>query len=82
MPRYYFHLRDRADQLRDEEGMALPDAEAAWYQAVRAARELVKADIHLGCSYEHKLVEIVDEEGLRVDTLPLQAIADYSLFAS
>ena len=82
MPRYYFHLRDRADRLTDEEGIALPDAEAAWYQAVRNARELVKADLHLGCPYEHKLVEIVDEEGDPVDTLPLQDIATYSLFAS
>ena len=82
MPRYYFHLRDRADRLRDEEGMALPDAEAAWYQAVRSARELVKADVHLGCAFEHKLVEIVDEEGDPVDTLPLKAIAEYSLWAS
>ena len=40
MPRYYFHVARDGGRLQDEEGLALPDAEAAWYQAVRSAREL------------------------------------------
>ncbi|MEA3062604.1 MAG: hypothetical protein QOJ94_2385, partial [Sphingomonadales bacterium] len=40
MPRFYFHLHGRQDHLTDEQGLVLPDAEAAWYQAVRSAREI------------------------------------------
>jgi hypothetical protein len=79
MPRYYFHLTSRGDRLRDEEGLPLPDGEAAWYQAVRSARELLRADLHLGCSWEDQAVEIEDERGRQVDRLPLADIVRYTI---
>jgi hypothetical protein len=79
MPRYYFHLQTRGDRLRDEQGLALPDAEAAWYQAVRSARDFLHADLELGCSFEGQIVEIEDELGAPVAELPLCEIASYAL---
>lgn len=79
MPRYYFHLRRDGGQLLDEEGLKLPDAEAAWYQAVRSARDLIRAELTLGGRWDHQAIEIVDECGAPVDRLPLADIARYTL---
>jgi hypothetical protein len=78
MPRYFFHLEDDRTQLKDEEGMALPDAEAAWYQAVRSARDLIKADLHLGSSWRGRRLEIEDDQGLPVDQVRFEEVANYA----
>jgi hypothetical protein len=78
MPRFYFHFESRGVRVRDEVGTALPDAEAAWYQAVRNARDLIRAEASIGCSWEQQAVEIVDDEGARVDRVPLQEIASFA----
>jgi hypothetical protein len=79
MPRYYFHLHDHGSKLGDEQGMALPDAEAAWYQAIRSARELIKADLRLGCSWDAQTMEIEDDQGTAVCQVPLQEVARFSV---
>ena len=79
MPRYYFHLSGERQKLRDEEGLMLPDSEAAWYQAVRSAREVIRADLHLGCRFEGGVIEIADERGAPLDHLPLTDIARYAM---
>lgn len=79
MPRFFFHLDDAGYQLKDEEGMALPDAEAAWYQAVRSARELIRADLHLGSSWRGRRVEIEDEQGFPVHQVRFEEVANFAL---
>ena len=79
MPRYYFHIARDGGRLHDEEGLALPDAEAAWYQAVRSARELIRADVALGTRWDHQVIEIVEEGGMPVDRVPLADIVHYAL---
>jgi hypothetical protein len=79
MPRYYFHLARDGGRLQDEEGLALPDAEAAWYQAVRSARELIRAELTLGGCWDHQTIEIVDEGGAPVDRLALADIVHYAI---
>ena len=79
MPRYYFHLHGRAARLKDEEGMRLPDAEAAWFQAVRSGREIIRAERRLGFGWDDQAIEIADQEGLPVDQLPLAEIARFAL---
>jgi hypothetical protein len=78
MPRYYFHLRAREDRLHDEEGVVLPDVEAAWFQAVRSARDLIRADLYLGCGFEEQIIEIADEGGAAVQQIALNEIATYA----
>jgi len=78
VPRYYFHVHGRRDRLTDEQGLVLPDAEAAWYQAVRSAREIIRGDLHLGCRFEEQVIEIADERGAPVDHIPLLEIARYA----
>jgi hypothetical protein len=79
MPRYFFHLAGEGGRLQDEEGLKLPDAEAAWYQAVRSARELVRAELALGGRWDHQAIEIVDEGGAPVDRVALADIVHYAL---
>ena len=79
MPRYYFHLSAPNSKVTDDEGLVLPDAEAAWYQAVRSAREMLRAELHRGTSWEGQAIEIADDGGVPVDRVPLAAIADYAL---
>ena len=79
MPRYYFHVAREGGRLQDEEGLRLPDAEAAWYQAVRSARELVRAELALGGHWDHQAIEIVDDGGTPVDRLALADIVHYAL---
>ena len=79
MPSYFFHLHGPEARLRDEEGLILPDPEAAWYQAVRSARELIRAELHLGTSWYGQAIEIADDAGDRVDSVPLEEIARYAI---
>lgn len=79
MPRYYFHVHGRGEQLKDDTGVVLPDAEAAWYQAVRSAREIIRADLQIGCDYEDQLIEIADDRGRPVQQVPLSEIARYAM---
>jgi hypothetical protein len=79
VPHYFFHLRGRDSVLRDEAGLKLPDPEAAWYQAVRAARELLHAEILIGSSWQDQAIEIADAQGSLVDWIPLSAIVRYTI---
>lgn len=79
MPHYFFHLAREGGRLEDEQGLKLPDAEAAWYQAVRSARELIRAELTLGGRWDHQSIEIVDEVGAPVDRLALADIVHYAL---
>ncbi|HEY0412011.1 MAG TPA: hypothetical protein VGD66_02570 [Allosphingosinicella sp.] len=79
MPRYYFHVRGPGERLTDDSGVVLPDSEAAWYQAVRSAREIIRANVHLGCPFDDHMIEIVDDRGAPVEHIPLADVARYAL---
>ena len=78
MPRFYFHFDAAGNRVRDELGLALPDSEAAWYQAVRSARALLEAEAMIGCTFDGRAVEIEDDRGIRVDRIPLAEIANFA----
>ena len=40
MARYYFHIKDGAELIKDQEGTELPTPDAARRQALKSAREL------------------------------------------
>ncbi|HEY7808868.1 MAG TPA: hypothetical protein VIA98_00640 [Allosphingosinicella sp.] len=78
MPHFFFHFESRGVRVRDEVGLRLPDAEAAWYQAVRSARDLIRAEESMGCSWEEQAVQIEDIRGTPVDRVPLIEIARFA----
>jgi hypothetical protein len=68
MPRFYFHVYNHIVAM-DEEGLDLPDVEAAREQALESARELVCEDIHKGqLNLDHR-IEVEDAAGKKVLTI-------------
>ena len=76
MPHFYFHLQHGQARVEDARGVVLPDAEAAWYQAYRSARDLLAADGRDRRQWGGHSLEVVDERGARVWTMPLQEIVE------
>jgi hypothetical protein len=68
MPRFYFHVYNDVIAI-DEEGLELPDLEAAREQAMDSARELVCESIHKGhLNLDHR-IEVDDEHHRRLMTI-------------
>ena len=76
MPHFFFHLQNAKGRLEDRRGVSLPDAEAAWYQAYRSARDLLAADGRDRRQWGEHSVEVEDERGSHVWTMPLAEIVE------
>ena len=63
MPRYYFHVSLPDTLIEDPDGQELPDADAAWETARRAARELMRADLGRPINWFACHIEVTDEAG-------------------
>jgi hypothetical protein len=63
VPRYFFHIRDRELLISDEEGIELPDAEAARNEAERAVVDSLKDALLTGDDILHQVVEVTDADG-------------------
>jgi hypothetical protein len=66
MPRYFFNIRDGYDVDEDDEGIELPDIEAARAEALATVEEL-RDELADAANIE---LEIVDESGRRLLTVP------------
>jgi hypothetical protein len=66
MPRYFFNIRDGYDVDEDDEGIELPDLEAARAEALATVEELREELADAG----NIELEIVDETGRRLLTVP------------
>ncbi|WP_041604926.1 DUF6894 family protein [Tistrella mobilis] len=64
MPRFYFDVRDRRSSTIDDDGVDMPDAEAACAQAAVAAAEMLKSLVP--CDATELFVAVRDERGQRV----------------
>jgi hypothetical protein len=69
MPRFFFHIHDDAVVI-DEDGIDLADAEAARAAATAGARALMCDQMKAGRLTLHHRIEVVDEAGATVLTLP------------
>jgi hypothetical protein len=65
MPRFFFHVFDDL-ACTDDDGLVLPDAAAAWQEAIKSARALASEQIAHGCLTLSHRIEIEDERGRRV----------------
>ena len=71
MPRYYFHLTDGEQVLDNHQGLDLPGEAAARDDALALARDLKRGNVMPGWDWEGWFVSIVDEEGHKIDELPI-----------
>jgi len=79
MPRFFFHFEDSHKRYRDDEGVLLPDAEAAWYQAVRSAREVILCRRVPPGSRPFEQVYIEDEQGKSVTAVPFDELVGIAI---
>jgi hypothetical protein len=69
MPRFFFHIFDDI-VLTDDEGIELPDADTAKREALAAARAMICDQVRKGRLVLGHRVEVDDEQGRRVLSLP------------
>jgi hypothetical protein len=67
MPRFYFNVRDGRDLDEDDEGVELPDVEAARAEALATVEELRD---ELGRDAAGIELELTDDAGRRLLTIP------------
>jgi hypothetical protein len=74
MARYHFHLHECGTVIPDEEGLERPDLESVRQEALVSARELVANELRQGkvCLSCH--IEVQDEAGQGVLTLPFKKL--------
>jgi hypothetical protein len=76
VPRYYFHIRDGKNLIRDEEGTDLPGPEAAHAEAMASARDLALDEIRSQHRVDGRTIEIVSEFGDTIETLAVRESVD------
>ena len=68
MSRYFFHVHDDVE-ASDQEGLELPSAEAAKWEALRGARDIASAQVLEGRLNLSHRVDVIDEGGTVVATV-------------
>jgi len=76
MPRFYFHVCNGTGFVEDEEGRELPDLEAAREAAIKAARDIMAADVQRGMLDLSSFIEIEDPAHQLVHTLGFAEAVD------
>ena len=72
MPRFFLHYREPDDLIADEEGLELPDLNAARREAARAGRDILAEKVQLQQELNHDAIEIADESGRVLETIALK----------
>jgi hypothetical protein len=72
MPRYYLHIRTADGMLLDEEGIDLPDLNAARELALASARDLLGDAIKAGKGVVAESIVVADADGHELVIVPLE----------
>ncbi len=76
MPRYYFHLTDGKQVLKTGKGLDVLGNAAAREEATILARKLQHGEIMPGRNWEGWFVQIVDQHGHQIDTVPIDVVPE------
>ena len=77
MPRYFFHIKDGLETIRDEEGIDFHNLDAVREEATESAREMMSEKIREGHGPDGRAFVVTDEQGQTVLTFPFKdAIQD------
>ena len=71
--RYYFHLTDDTEVIRDDEGVEAPDDRSAVTFAMAAVRELKAEGPSAASEWQGWRLEIIDSSGRPVTCIRLDA---------
>lgn len=72
MPLFFLHVYNRTDCSRDDEGLDLPDLDAALAQAVDGIRSILRDEVAHGAIDFEGHVEITDEMGKVLALVPFR----------
>jgi hypothetical protein len=72
MARYFLNLHERGTVLVDEEGVDRPGLESARTEALRTVRAIMSADVNEGHLCLSGAVEVTDDAGQTVATVPFK----------
>lgn len=72
MARYFMHLRDGTEQILDPEGLEFPTIEALRKAVLASARDLMTGDVREGVIDLRFRIDVEDESGDLVYTLPFK----------
>ena len=71
MPRYYRHIRQGDQLIRDPEGIELSNLDAAHAETLDEIRDLLAESVRRGRDdWLHDAIVIMDENGLELMTIP------------
>lgn len=76
MPHFYLHLSNGSGDTRDEEGIDLPDLQAARSEAVSSIRSILKDELALGSLDLDGHVRIADGNGNVLCDVPFTEAVD------
>ena len=77
MPRYFFHIKDEATTILDQQGIDLVDLEAVRNEATQAARQSMSERVLDGHAPNGRTFIVTDEQGQIVLNFPFKlAISD------
>ena len=79
MPRFYIDFQNGDQLAKDDEGVELPNLEAAWKAALVSARELIADNIKSGTDNPLRAVIITGENGQDPLTIPAKDILPESM---
>lgn len=77
MSRYYFHIKNEVETIRDQEGQELHGLDAVREEATESAREMMSEKVRGGQGPDGRAFVVMDEHGQTVLTFPFKdAISD------
>ena len=72
MPRYFFHIKDEATTILDQEGIELADLKAVRNEAIQTARQSMSERILDGHAPNGRTFIVTDEQGQVVVNFPFK----------
>jgi hypothetical protein len=81
MSRYFFHVRNGDDVLIDTDGVVLNDLHAVIARSLATARKILSDEALAGSMPMNKRVEVEDEDGTLVHSLPFVNAVEFKFNA-
>jgi hypothetical protein len=72
MPRYFFHIKDEVETIRDEDGIELHGLDAVRKVATESAREMMSEAVREGHEPNDRAFVVTNQQGETVLTFPFK----------
>ncbi|ABQ67321.1 MULTISPECIES: DUF6894 family protein [Sphingomonadales] len=76
MPHFHFHVSNGTGETRDEEGVDLPDLDAAHARALSGIRSILREELGRGVLDFGGMIRITDPQGRLVREVPFDSAVE------